>query len=70
MCVFTSVKCHWLGKYYWPVECDKHSLFVRASTDLLLQSITQTNPSTEICHLMKIRPCLLIDLRQKASKKM
>lgn len=50
----TSVKCHGLSENNWPVECDENGLFVSGSTDFLLQSVPQTNPSLEVCHLVEI----------------
>lgn len=53
-CGLTSVECYWLSKNNRTVECDQDSLFIRAATDLLLQSIAQTDSSAEIRHLVEI----------------
>lgn len=53
-CGLTSVKCHWLSKNNRTVEGDQDGLFVRAATDLLLQSIAQTDSSAEVRHLVEI----------------
>lgn len=50
----TSVKGHRLSKNNGPVERDEHGLLVRGATDLLLQSVSEADPSSEVGHLVEV----------------
>lgn len=50
----TSIKCHRLGEYDWPVERDEDGLLVRRAANLFLQSVPQADPGAEIRHLVEI----------------
>lgn len=50
----TSVKSYWLGEHDGPVEGDQDRLLVGGATDLLLESVAQPDPRSEISHLVKV----------------
>ncbi len=65
---WTSVKSHRLGEDDWPVECDEDGFLVWGATDLLLQSVPQTDPSSEVCHLVEVWASFLIHLWSEGRK--